>query len=157
MQRSPSLSPFFSSSLFPLSLSLSLSPPPPQWAYDNVTAEYCLSLQRKRKGHSIKLPSNKGKVPAERREKLTSAAEASAGGSARNLLRVAHDTPTFGSSLNLAGSGENLHLAAVRVQLARLACRLCFLEARGSSDALLCCCCCCHAVLRAIPSDARLD
>jgi len=83
-----------------------------EWAYDNVTAEYCLSLQRKRKGHSIKLPSNKGKVPAERREKLTSAAEASAGGSARNLLRVAHDTPTFGSSLNLAGSGENLHLAA---------------------------------------------
>jgi hypothetical protein len=74
-----------------------------------------LSLQRKRKGHSIKLPANKGKVPAERRDQRLSPAPLESAGS-RSLLRVANSEQlTFGSTLNLAGSGENLHLAPVKV------------------------------------------
>lgn len=108
----PSLARLFPPSSFcPFAL---IDSPNLQWAYDNVTAEYCLSLQRKRKGHSIKLPANKGKVPAERRDQRLSPAPLESA-SSRSLLRVANsDQLTFGSTLNLAGSGENLHLAPVR-------------------------------------------
>lgn len=105
----------------------------PQWEYNNVTAEYHLQTQRKNKGLSVKLPANKGKTPPER---MVSSTERS--GSSLLSLRVM-DMPMFGSTMNLTGSGENLHFAPVRLSVQAMEMeRVCWAEGLGEGRVMFC-------------------
>eukprot|EP00730_Choanoeca_flexa_P000254 TRINITY_DN10117_c0_g1_i1.p1 TRINITY_DN10117_c0_g1~~TRINITY_DN10117_c0_g1_i1.p1 ORF type:complete len:630 (+),score=160.06 TRINITY_DN10117_c0_g1_i1:116-2005(+) len=70
--------------------------------YDHHTADYELCLLRTRKGHTIRLPANKGKLDADKAMQLLKTHERRSSDGLRPEARM------FGSSLALSGSGEDL-------------------------------------------------